>query len=91
MARVDMVHVPYKGGAAALAAAAAGHTQLTFAKLSDALVWMNSGKLHAIAITSARRYPQTPDLPTIAESGLPGYEGRGGLGFLPPPGRRGRP
>jgi tripartite-type tricarboxylate transporter receptor subunit TctC len=86
MARVDMVHVPYKGGAPAVAAAAAGDTQLTFANLSDALTWMKSGKLHPIAITSARRYPHLPDLPTIAESGLPGYAVEGWTGLFAPAG-----
>jgi tripartite-type tricarboxylate transporter receptor subunit TctC len=86
MAGVDMVHVPYKGGAPAVAAAAAGHTQLTFANLSDALTWMSGEKLRPIAITSARRYPQTPDLPTIAESGLPGYEVEGWTGLFAPAG-----
>jgi tripartite-type tricarboxylate transporter receptor subunit TctC len=86
MAGVDMVHVPYRGGAPAVAAAAAGEVQLTFANYSDALTWMNSGRLRAIALTSARRFPQSPEIPTIAEAGLPGYEVTGWSGLLAPAG-----
>lgn len=86
MAGVDMVHVPYRGGAPAVAAAAAGDVQLTFANFSDALTWMRSGRLRAIALTSAKRFPQAPDLPTIAEAGLPGYEVTGWSGLLAPAG-----
>ncbi len=85
-AGVDMVHVPYRGGAPAVAAAAAGDVQLTFANFSDALTWMRSGRLRPIALTSAKRFPQAPDVPTIAESGLPGYEVNGWSGLLAPAG-----
>ncbi|MBU1441249.1 MAG: tripartite tricarboxylate transporter substrate binding protein [Gammaproteobacteria bacterium] len=83
---IDMVHVPYRGGAPAVAAAAAGDVQLTFANYSDALTWMQSGKLRPIALTSARRYPQTPDIPTIAESGVPGFDVTGWSGLFAPAG-----
>lgn len=86
MAGIDMVHVPYRGGAPAVTAAAAGDVQLTFANFSDALTWMRSGRLRAIAITSARRFPQAPDVPTIAEAGLPGFEVTGWSGLLAPAG-----
>jgi tripartite-type tricarboxylate transporter receptor subunit TctC len=86
MAGVDMTHVPYRGGAPAVAAAAAGDVQLTFANYSDALVWMRNGHLRAIALTSAKRFPQSPEIPTIAESGLPGYEVNGWSGLLAPAG-----
>jgi tripartite-type tricarboxylate transporter receptor subunit TctC len=86
MAGLDMVHVPYRGGAPAVAAAAAGDVQLTWANYSDALTWMRSGRLKAIAITSAKRFPQSPELPTIAESGLPDYEVTGWSGLLAPAG-----
>ncbi|TFZ07470.1 tripartite tricarboxylate transporter substrate binding protein [Ramlibacter henchirensis] len=86
MAGIDMVHVPYRGGAPAVAAAAAGDVQLTFANYSDALTWMRSGKLRPIALTSAKRFPQSPEVPTIAESGLPGYEVNGWSGLLAPAG-----
>ena len=86
MAGLDMVHVPYRGGAPAVAAAAAGDVQMTFANYSDALIWMKSGRLRPIALTSARRFPQSPEIPTIAESGLPGYEVDGWSGLLAPAG-----
>lgn len=86
MAGVDMVHVRYRGGAPAVAAAVAGDVQLTFANFSDALTWMKSDRLRPIALTSAKRFPQAPDVPTIAESGLPGYEVIGWSGLLAPAG-----
>lgn len=86
MAKIDMVHVAYRGGAPAVAAAAAGEVQVTFANYSDALSWMKSGGLRAIAVTSAHRTPQSPEIPTIAESGLPGYEVTGWSGLLAPAG-----
>jgi tripartite-type tricarboxylate transporter receptor subunit TctC len=73
MAGIDIVYVPYKGGAPATAAAVAGDTQLTFANYSDALPQMRAGKLRALGITSARRFAQSPEVPTIAEAGVPGY------------------
>jgi tripartite-type tricarboxylate transporter receptor subunit TctC len=84
-AGIDMVHVPYKGGAPAVAAAAAGETQLTFANYSDAISWMNSGRLRAIAITSAKRFPLSPNLPTISET-LPGFAVDGWSGLVAPAG-----
>ena len=86
MAGIDMVHVPYRGGAPAVAATVAGDVQVTFANYSDALTWMKSGRLRAIGITSARRTEQSPDIPTIAESGLPAYDVTGWSGLLAPAG-----
>lgn len=86
MAGIDMVHVPYRGGAPAVAATVAGDVQVTFANYSDALTWMKSGRLRAIAITSARRTEQSPDIPTIGESGLPAYDVTGWSGLLAPAG-----
>jgi len=73
MAGVDMVYVPYKGGAPATAAAVAGDAQVTFANYSDALPQMRGGKLRALGITSGKRFPQSPEVPTIGEAGIPGY------------------
>ncbi|WP_137917713.1 tripartite tricarboxylate transporter substrate binding protein [Hydrogenophaga sp. 2FB] len=83
---LDMIHVPYRGGAPAVAAAAAGDVHLTFANYSDALTWMQSGKLRPIALTTARRFPQTPDIPTIAESGVKGFDVTGWSGLFAPAG-----
>ena len=73
MAGLDMVYVPYKGGAPATAAAVAGDAQVTFANYSDALPQMRGGKLRALGITSGKRFPQSPEVPTIGEAGIPGY------------------
>jgi tripartite-type tricarboxylate transporter receptor subunit TctC len=73
MAGIDIVYVPYKGGAPATAATLAGDAQMTFANYSDALPHIRSGKLRALGITSAVRFPQSPEVPTIAEAGVPGY------------------
>jgi tripartite-type tricarboxylate transporter receptor subunit TctC len=86
MAGVDMVYIPYKGGAPAAAAAAAGDAQVTFANYSDALVHMKSGRLRALGMTSARRFPQSPEVPTIAEAGIPGYQVDSWNGLLAPAG-----
>jgi tripartite-type tricarboxylate transporter receptor subunit TctC len=82
-ANINMIHIPYKGGAPAVTAAAAGETQLTFANYSDAIPWMNSGKLRAIAVTSAKRFPLSPNIPTISET-LPGFFVDGWSGIVAP-------
>src|SRR4051812_18272682 len=86
MAGIDLLYVPYKGGAPAAAAAAAGDVQVTFANYSDALTHMKSGRLRALGITSAKRFPQSPEVPTIAESGVPGYRVESWNGLLAPAG-----
>ena len=73
MAGLDVVYIPYKGGAPATAAAVAGDAQITFANYSDALPQMRAGRLRALGITSSRRFAQSPEVPTIAEAGVPGY------------------
>jgi tripartite-type tricarboxylate transporter receptor subunit TctC len=73
-ARVDMVHIPYKGGAPAMQDLLAGQTQLMFDNLANALPQVKAGKLRALAVTTLKRAPSVPDLPTIAESGLPGFD-----------------
>ena len=86
MAGIDMVYIPYKGGAPAAAAAAAGDAQVTFANYSDALVHMKSGRLRPLGMTSARRFPQSPEVPTIGEAGVPGYQVDSWNGLLAPAG-----
>ena len=86
MAGVDMIYIPYKGGAPAAAAAAAGDAQVTFANYSDALTHMKSGRLRALGMTSAKRFPQSPEVPTIAEAGIPGYQVDSWNGLLAPAG-----
>lgn len=74
MAGVKMVHVPYKGRAMAIPDLLSGQIQLMFDNMPSALPVAREGKLRAIAVTSARRSPAAPDIPTLAESGLPGFE-----------------
>ncbi len=74
MTGVHMVHVPYHGGGPALTATLAGEVQLFFSGIASALPLVRGGKLRSIAVTSAKRTAVVPQFPTIAESGVPGYE-----------------
>ena len=69
-----MVHVPYKGSAPATADLVAGHLQVGTPTLPAALPYEKSGQLKVLAVTSAKRWPTLPNVPTLAESGLPDYE-----------------
>jgi tripartite-type tricarboxylate transporter receptor subunit TctC len=86
MAGVSMTHIPYKGSAPALADLVSGQVQLMFDNLPSSLPQIKAGKLRAIAVTSAQRAPALPDVPTIAESGLPGYEASSWFGIVAPAG-----
>jgi tripartite-type tricarboxylate transporter receptor subunit TctC len=74
MAGIDIVHVPFRGGAPATTALLAGEVQMAFSNLSDALPHIKTGKLRALGVTSDKRQAQAPEVPTIAESGLQGYQ-----------------
>jgi tripartite-type tricarboxylate transporter receptor subunit TctC len=74
MTGIDILHVPYKGGGPAMAAAMGGQTQLVIGTSVGMLGQVRAGKLKAIAITSAKRSAAAPDIPTFAESGVPGFE-----------------
>jgi tripartite-type tricarboxylate transporter receptor subunit TctC len=74
MAGVDVVHVPFRGGNQATAALLAGEIQFMFANLSDALPQLKAGRLDVIAVTTAKRVPQAPALPTLGEAGVPGFD-----------------
>lgn len=74
MAGVKLNHVPYKGSAPALTDVIAGQVPLMFDTMLSAMPFVKAGKLKAIAVTSPQRSPVAPDVPTVAESGLPGYE-----------------
>ncbi len=74
MAGVKMTHVPYKGGGPSMVALLSGEVSLSFASMPPAVPQIRAGKLRALAVASARRAPALPQLPTINESGVPGYE-----------------
>jgi len=74
MTGVNMVHVPYKGGGPALADLLAGQVELYFSGISSVLPFVKENRLRGVAVTSAKRTAVLPDTPTIAESGLPGFE-----------------
>ena len=86
MAGIKMNHVPYKGSAPALTDVIAGQADLMFDTMLSAMPQVKTGKLKALAVTSAARSPAAPDLPTVAESGLPGYEAIAWNGLLAPAG-----
>jgi len=73
MAGVEIVHIPYKGAAPAIVDLLAGNIQMRFSSVVPVLPHVRSGRLRGIAISSPKRYGPLPDMPTIAESGLPGY------------------
>ena len=86
MAGVKLVHVPYKGASPALTDLLAGQVQLMFSTMPPSLPQVKAGKLKAIAVTSAKRSVTTPELPTIAEAGLPGFEAITWYGMAAPAG-----
>ncbi len=86
MAKVDIVHVPYKGGGPAVTALVGGHVQMQFSTPVSALPHLESGRLRALAVTSLTRSEALPQLPTIAEAALPGYEAVTWWGLLGPAG-----
>lgn len=83
-ANVDMLHVPYKGSAAAFPDLAAGRTPIMFDNIAVILPHIKSGAVRAIAVTSAKRSGLLPDVPTVAESGLPNFEMTGWFGMFIP-------
>jgi tripartite-type tricarboxylate transporter receptor subunit TctC len=88
MAGVSMVHVPYKGGGPSVIALLSGEVMLAFATTPSVINHVKARRLQAIAVTTARRSVATPELPTIGESGLPGYDVGSWYGLLVPTGTR---
>ena len=86
MAGVDMQHVPYRGSAPAVSDLLGGQINLMFDNMPSAIPHVKGGKLRPLAVTTAKRSPALPDVPTIAESGVPGYEATSWFGLLAPAG-----
>jgi tripartite-type tricarboxylate transporter receptor subunit TctC len=84
VAKIEMTHVPYKGAVPAVTDLIGGQIQLVIAPFPPALPQIKSGRLRALGVTSAQRSPVLPELPTIAESGVPGYEAVGWFAVLAP-------
>lgn len=81
-----VLHVPYRGGGPAIADLLAGHVQLSFMTVLEASGHIKAGKLRALAVTGARRVPALPDVPTLAEGALPGFNAISWIGLLAPAG-----
>lgn len=84
MTGTDIVHVPYKGAPQAVSDVLAGHMQLMFNSIAPIVPHIKSGKLRVLGIASLQRSPQMPELPTIAESGVPGFEAVNWFGLFAP-------
>jgi tripartite-type tricarboxylate transporter receptor subunit TctC len=81
-AGIDIVHVPFNGSPPAVTATAQGDTQMLFAVMQPLQAQINAGRLRAIAVTTAKRFPLLPDIPTVAEAGYPGFEALAWNGIL---------
>ena len=84
LAGTQMIHVPYKGGAPAMIALVGGEVNMVFATAETAVPQIKAGKIRALGVTTAKRSALLPDLPTIAEGGLPGYEANNWYGLVAP-------
>jgi len=86
MTGTRMLHVPYRGGGESIIAAVSGHVSVTIASMLGAYPQARAGRLRALGVTSATRVAAAPDVPTIAEAGVPGYESLQWYGLLAPAG-----
>jgi len=84
MTGVDIVHIPYKGSGPALADLIGGQVSVMFDNLTSSLGYIRGGRLRALAVTTLKRYPALPDVPTIDESGVSGYDASAWFGILAP-------
>ena len=84
LANIEINHVPYKGGSPALVDVIAGQIQMLYSTILQAHTQLKAGKLRALAVTTAKRSRAAPDLPTMAEAGVPGYEVAGWYGIVAP-------
>ncbi len=83
---VDIVHIPYKGSGPALADLLGGQVDVMFDNLTSSIGHIRGGKLRALAVTTVTRYPELPELPTMQEAGVPGYEATAWFGIVVPKG-----
>jgi tripartite-type tricarboxylate transporter receptor subunit TctC len=86
MAGIDIFHVPYKGSSQALTDLVAGRISMVIDNMPGAISFIKAGRLHALGVTGSKRSPALPDVPTIAEAGLPGYESLSWSGIAVPAG-----
>jgi tripartite-type tricarboxylate transporter receptor subunit TctC len=84
MAKIDLKHVPYRGGGPMLNDLIGGHVKMAFDNMPSAIGQIQGGTVKAVAVTTAKRWPGLPDVPTIAESGVPGYNVSAWFGLLAP-------
>ena len=85
MTELNLVHVPYKGGAPAVTDLMAGHVQVIFAPVSESIQQIKAGKLRALGVGGVRRNPQLPEVPSISEA-VPGYSATSWTALVAPPG-----
>ncbi|MFZ9480102.1 MAG: Bug family tripartite tricarboxylate transporter substrate binding protein [Burkholderiaceae bacterium] len=85
-AGIDAQHIPYKGEAASYTDLAGGQVQFMVGNIAGATGHIQAGRIRALGVTSTKRSPQLPDVPTIAEAGIPGFENTGWFGFMAPAG-----
>ncbi len=86
MEGINITHVPYKGSAPGVTAVLGGEVTMMFGTMADVVEHIRGGKLRALAVTSARRIPVLPDVPTMVEAGVPGYEATAWFGMVGPAG-----
>jgi len=84
MAGTKILHVPYKGAGPAVTDLIAGHVQMFFSSIPSVIQYVDAGRLRGIAVGNLKRIPSLPDIPTVAESGLPGYEAYSWVGMVGP-------
>ena len=84
MANISLLHIPYKGNAPSVVAIVSGETQITHSSIPSMLPHVRSGRVRALGVATAQRVPSLPEFPTVAESGLPGFEAYGWAGVIGP-------